>query len=485
MADHSINILVAARDAASGVLSQVGARIRGFASSVFSIRGMLVAGLGGYGLTQILRSSLEAWGEQEQASARLAGVLKATGGAAGWSAAQLEEHASALQKVTTYGDEAILGAQAILATFKSISGDAFKQATESVLDLSAVLGTDLRSTATQVGKALQDPIKGITALRRAGVVFNEEQEKTIKHLAETGRLAEAQAIILAELKGEFGGVARAMGETGTGAMKQFKNALGDVGEEIGKAFTPVLLLMADAASQALPYITAAFQQAGNGIATACAYIKTALDGWALHMDTVKTYTRVFVDAVLREFARLHKQSIQDTSNFLAKFWVTTEGIVTGKTVKEVTDAFKIIDQSYRDYFSTEEMSRLTEAELEHLRAFKEALKKSQNQIALDLPKNLERFSFKQNPFELNMPPDVQDTLDKHAKALRNEPIVSRFLTGLPGASVGVSNKWDKDQKKLGEIKDEAKKHNTLLERMINVIREQSWGGERIAVYAGN
>jgi len=65
------------------------------------------------------------------------------------------------------------------------------------------------------------------------------------------------------------------------------------------------------------------------------------------------------------------------------------------------------------------------------------------------------------------------------------PMISRFLTGLPGASVGVSNKWDKDQKKLGEIKDEAKKHNTLLERMINVIREQGWGGERIAVYAGN
>jgi hypothetical protein len=61
------------------------------------------------------------------------------------------------------------------------------------------MGTDMKGAAIQVGKALQDPVHGISALRRVGVNFNESQVETIKKLVETGQAAKAQGLILAEL----------------------------------------------------------------------------------------------------------------------------------------------------------------------------------------------------------------------------------------------------------------------------------------------
>jgi hypothetical protein len=361
VANEAINIVVAARDAASGVLARVGHGIRGLGASIFSIKGLLLTGLGGYGLTRILQSSLRAWGEQEQASAKLAGVLRATGGAAGFSAKQLEDHASALQKSTVYADEAIINAQAILSTFKEVRGDTFRRATESILDLSAVMGTDLAASAKMVGKALQDPAKGLTALRKAGVSFDEQQQKTIKGLAETGRLAEAQAMILAELRGKVGGVAEAMGNTATGSMQKFKNQLGEIGERIGQKMIPIFVVLADAVDKSLSYISGRFEDEGNNIGIACAYIQTALDGWIAHMGLVGTYATVMVDTFNRELKRVREGEIDDWSNAFAKLWVMlTQGFATEHP--NVRNAFKIIDQSYRN--SAEKLrNTLTEVEL--------------------------------------------------------------------------------------------------------------------------
>ncbi|MEA3340116.1 MAG: phage tail length tape measure family protein, partial [Chloroflexota bacterium] len=103
---------------------------------------------------------------QEQAERKLAAVIRATGQAAGFTAGDMETMASSLQDVTTFGDEAILGMQSMLLTFKSIQGDALERTTELALDLSAAFGQDLQSSALQLGKALEDPKTGLTALRR-------------------------------------------------------------------------------------------------------------------------------------------------------------------------------------------------------------------------------------------------------------------------------------------------------------------------------
>jgi len=182
---------------------------------------------------------------QEAAQAKLSAVLKATGNAAGFSADQLFKEARALQQVTTYGDEAVIETQAILATFKNIKGDAFTGATEAALDLATVLGTDTKSAAIQLGKALNDPAVGLTYLNRAGITFSETQRKTIIDLAKSGKMMEAQAMILKEVQSQFGGASRAMRDTFGGAVKATLNALGDVGESIGAIFAPALRALAE------------------------------------------------------------------------------------------------------------------------------------------------------------------------------------------------------------------------------------------------
>jgi len=184
----------------------------------------------GVGLVAALKKTVSASIEAQAVQAQLASAIRSTGGVAGQSVAGLNDHAAALQKVSNFGDEAINKAQSLLLTFTKIQGDTFPKATEAVLDVATAMGTDLQSAAIQVGKALNDPILGVTALARSGIQFTQSQKDTIKTLVETGQQAEAQRLILKELEVQFGGSAKAARETLGGALSGLKNAFGDLFE---------------------------------------------------------------------------------------------------------------------------------------------------------------------------------------------------------------------------------------------------------------
>lgn len=191
-----------------------------------------VAGLVGAGLfTGMVKNSIEA----QNAIAQLNAVVKSTGGAAGFATPQLQALASEFQKVSVFSDEAIMSAQGLLLTFTNIRGAELTGATKAVLDLAQAMGGDLKGAAVQVGKALNDPKVGLTALRRVGVSFSESQIAVIKKLQETGQMVEAQRLILAELEVQFGGSAEAARNTLGGALKALSNAFGDTLEVSGEA----------------------------------------------------------------------------------------------------------------------------------------------------------------------------------------------------------------------------------------------------------
>lgn len=215
--------------------------------------------------------------EQERVTKQLEAVLKSTGGAAGITKDEMLGMASAMQQVTTYGDEAVIPAQSLLLTFTKIGKDVFPQALESVLDVATAMGTDLKSAATQVGKALNDPVLGITALTRSGIQFTKEQKEVIKSLSETGRVAEAQKIILQELETQFGGSARAARETLGGALKGLQNAFGDLLEGSGGSVTEAtgaINDLTDALSD--PQVKQAFQDITTGILNVTAAAANAI-----------------------------------------------------------------------------------------------------------------------------------------------------------------------------------------------------------------
>lgn len=184
--------------------------------------GLALSAIGGValaGFTKYVQNTIEA----EKVQAQLAARIRDTGGAAQRSVEQLNAHADALQRATTFDDEAIGSVQAMLLTFKEIQGVNFDDATAAVLDLSTAMGTDAQSAALQLGKALNDPVKGLSALGRAGVQFSESQKKLIKDMVEAGDVAGAQRVILAELEGQMGTAAEAARNTLGGALQGLQN----------------------------------------------------------------------------------------------------------------------------------------------------------------------------------------------------------------------------------------------------------------------
>lgn len=186
-------------------------------------------------LSDQIRSTIQSASESEKATSQLNAVLKSTGQAAGLSSKQLQDQATALQRLTTFSDEAVMGAQSLLLTFTNVKGQVFKDSVPLILDMSQALGQDLKSSSIQLGKALNDPIKGITALSRVGVSFTQQQKDMIAKMVEAGNVAGAQQVILAELRKEFGGSAEAAGKTFAGSLERLKNQLDDVKEKIGGA----------------------------------------------------------------------------------------------------------------------------------------------------------------------------------------------------------------------------------------------------------
>jgi hypothetical protein len=183
-----------------------------------------------FGVSQLFKNFIDGTKEAQAVQAQLAATLKSTAAVSGQTLASLNAMSSGLQKLTAYGDEAIGTAQGILLTFTNIRGPAFERTTKAVLDMSTALGTDLKSSALQVGKALNDPIKGMSMLGRAGVQFSGEQEILIQKLVKTGDVMGAQAVILKELEKEFGGSAAAARNTLGGALSALAEAWGDLFE---------------------------------------------------------------------------------------------------------------------------------------------------------------------------------------------------------------------------------------------------------------
>ncbi len=198
---------------------------------------------------------------EEQAVSNLNAVLSATGGTVGLTSEELQKMAASLQSVTTFGDEAIIGMNAVLLGFRSITGDQFKRTTEAVLDMSQVMGTDLVSSANMLGKALDSPTQGMAALSRVGFVWTDQQREMVRAMEESGDLMGAQNVILGEVEKAFGGAARAAGDTATGAMDQFKNAMSDV-KEVGGA---ILLDIAQPFIEWLTDVAGASVEAATGV----------------------------------------------------------------------------------------------------------------------------------------------------------------------------------------------------------------------------
>ena len=243
--------------------------------------GGVVAGLGAVAGIKVFAGFIADAQASAKVAALTASTIKATGGAAKVTADQVGQLATALSNKTGKDDEAIQSGQNMLLTFKGIrneagkNNDIFNQASTVLTDMVAAMNggvvseENMRKGGIQLGKALNDPIKGISALARVGVTFTDQQKKQIAAMVKAGDVAGAQKIILAELKSEFGGAAAAT----SSFSDKLKVSLGNLGETIGGFLLPVVNKFASLVSgTVVPGLQAMFAAFQSGDVTSDGFV---------------------------------------------------------------------------------------------------------------------------------------------------------------------------------------------------------------------
>ena len=185
-------------------------------------------------------------------------------------------------------------------TFTNIGKNVFPQATAAVLDFAQKMGTDPKTAALQLGKALNDPATGLSKLTKSGVTFTEQQKKQITAMQKVGNTAGAQKLMIAELNKEFGGQAAAAASNYAGEQKQVGNELKEVKETIGTALMPVLANLLKSVApiiQSVANFVSKNPQLVAGILAVIAVVGTLVGGMQL-LTTVTTFLGLAADASL-------------------------------------------------------------------------------------------------------------------------------------------------------------------------------------------
>lgn len=193
-----------------------------------NIGGMVAGALGGLTVGSVITKFIQETRDAEQEQAQLAAVLKSTGEAAGWSQTQLNDMATSLANASTFSEGAINQAQTRLLSYTGIVGEKVPEAMQAVADMSARLGMDLNQSAETIGKALDVPSQGLSALSKQGFRFTDDQKKLVEQLEATGQTAKAQGIILEALSSSYGGAAQAARNTFGGALAALQNTINDL-----------------------------------------------------------------------------------------------------------------------------------------------------------------------------------------------------------------------------------------------------------------
>ena len=257
-------------------------------------------------------------------------VIKATGSAAGMTADEIVNMAESERMLTGIDDDVIQAGQNMLLTFKNIGEDTFPQATRAMEDMAVAMnsgsleGLDLKSTAVQLGKALNDPIAGITALTKVGITFTAQQKAQIKAMMEAGDVAGAQAIIIKELNSEFGGAAKAAGDTLAGSLSKLKYQLLGYAAAAGDKAVPATKKFVDA----MIALTSPIEDVSNWLAAthdnAADFINILFAGTFLQTDASRA-TNAYAER-MQALADAYQEAERKGSTLNSGLAITSAGI---------------------------------------------------------------------------------------------------------------------------------------------------------------
>jgi hypothetical protein len=197
--------------------------------------GLALGALGGF-----MVNAAKGAEEARIATAALDNVLDSMG--FGEATDRVSAYAESLEKTLAVDADVIKRTQTKLATFSELTktvnkaGGSFDRATKAALDMAAAGFGTAEGNAVQLGKALQDPIKGIAALAKSGVTFTEQEKEKIKTLVESGKQLQAQDMILKAIETQVGGTAA----SSASSFDKMKFAIAGVSDTFGDMMLPVI-----------------------------------------------------------------------------------------------------------------------------------------------------------------------------------------------------------------------------------------------------
>jgi len=218
-----VNLLIKAKDQASGVFSKIKKNLGGIAVAAASFISV-----------KFFAGAVKDAQALQQEMGTLGAIIESTGQAAGLTAEEIIEMSKRLDEQTLGNTDSFIKASESLLTFKSVGKDVFESTLSLAQDLASAGFGSLETNAIQLGKALEDPVLGLNALRRSGVSFTDEQKQLIKSLVETGDKAKAQGIILEALTKQVGGAGAGAGGGLSGAIDLVGKRMQDFKEQLGQ-----------------------------------------------------------------------------------------------------------------------------------------------------------------------------------------------------------------------------------------------------------
>jgi len=257
--------LTTATQGAQSSLEKLQNGVGSIAKGIGRTVGALAVTLGFTSIVQGFKDSVQAAEEAAVANERIDAIalsMDEFGSQTAKVTKRIKDFAEANALSVGVDDEVIKATQAKLLTFRELTktadvmGGSFDRATIAALDMAAAGFGEATSNATQLGKALNNPISGITALNRAGIQFTDDQKALIASLVESGKTLEAQDIILSEIEAQVGGTSAAT----VTASERMSIAFGEVQESIGTVLMPAMEGISDWLVDTVPDIQNFFSE---------------------------------------------------------------------------------------------------------------------------------------------------------------------------------------------------------------------------------
>ncbi len=224
-------------DAAKGAMADAGRKVLAFAAAYISLNAAM--GLVQRGLSLVsqgIRAVAMDGSDKQQALAQLEATLASTGRQAEFTTKQLLDMADAMESSSMLTAEQVQSAQARLLSYTDVAANEFPRALQIVIDQQQRLGISAEQSAEIVGRALQSPSKAMAALGRQGFTLEAGQQQLLKQLEATGRMAEAQSIIMDMLTEAYGGAAAAARmNTFQGLLKDITDRFGDFASRVANS----------------------------------------------------------------------------------------------------------------------------------------------------------------------------------------------------------------------------------------------------------